>query len=403
MVKVSVIVPVYNAEPYLKKCLDSLVDQTLQEMEIICVDDGSMDGSPSILDEYAGKYTKLCVIHQENRGVVSARRAGEKAASGKYIGYMDSDDWAEADMYEKLYRCAADYEVEMVSSGYYLEGNYTSEILDSVAGGLYEGEQMRILRDNTIYCMEKKETGIRGSQCCKLFLRELVQNLPFPVPEDISMSEDKMQILACILECRSVYELKEAHYHYRINSMSSTHRENPSYLMCVDKVYQYVRKLYSHPNFSDKMRQQAELYMMELLLLGMNTRLGFKTRNLLWFDPYWLELVPAGSRVVLYGGGEAGRKCWLQLLTKRRHKYAGCVDFEYAGPGDGVLDIQPPEALELMDYDYIVITIKNQAKASRIRKQLEGLGIAYEKILWFEQKELFWRYAEAEGLLQSES
>lgn len=217
------------------------------------------------------------------------------------------------------------------------------------------------------------------------------------------MSEDKMQVLACILECRSVFVLKESYYHYRINPLSSTHKANPSYLLCVDKVYQYVRRLYSHPNFTDKMRQQAELYIMEILLLGMNTRLGFKTRNLLWFDPYWLELIPKGSRIILYGGGEAGRKCRLQLLNKGCHKYVGCVDFEHAGINDGDLDIQPPEKLGLMDYDYVVITIKNPTKAALIRRQLEALRIRPEKILWFEQRELFWRYAEAEGLLQSGS
>lgn len=400
MIKVSVIVPVYNTEPYLEKCLDSLVNQTLQEIEIICIDDGSTDGSSAILDKYTEKYSQMRVIHKENGGMVSARKTGEQIAVGKYIGYMDSDDWAEPDMYERLYRCAADYGAEMVTSGYYLEGNYTSELLDSVTDGLYEGERMKMLRENTIYYMEKKETGIRASRCCKLFLRGLIQNLQFPVPEDISISEDKMQVLASILECNSVFVLKEAYYHYRINPVSSTHKADPSYLLCVDKVYQYVRKLYSHPNFTDKMRQQAELYIIEMLLAGMNTRLGFKTRNLLWFDPYWLELIPAGSEVILYGGGEAGRKCKTQLLAKGRHKYTGCVDFEHTGRNDGILDIQPPEKLEWMDYDYIVITIKNTKKAAMIRKQLEELGIKPEKILWFEQKELFWRYAEAEGLLQ---
>jgi len=400
MLKVSVVVPVYNTERYLKKCLDSLVNQTLQEMEVICVDDGSTDGSPAILDEYAAKYTRVHVIHKENGGMVSARKAGERAAAGKYIGYMDSDDWSEPDMYGELYRHAAEYGAEMVASGYFLEGDYTSRLLDSVEGGFYEGEGMRVLRDNTIYCLGKKETGIRASRCCKLFLRELLQNLPLPVPEDISISEDKMQVLACILECRSVFVLKEAYYHYRINPLSSTHKADPSYLLCVDKVYQYVRKLYPHPNFTDNMRRQAELYIMEMLLAGMNTRLGFKVRNLLWFDPYWLDLVPAGSRVILYGGGEAGRKCRVQLLAKGCHTYAGCVDFEHTGMDDGGLDIQPPGRLGEMDYDYIVITIKNPAKAALVQKQLEGLGIRRGKILWFEQKELFWRYAEAEGLLQ---
>lgn len=399
-IAVSVIVPVFNTEPYLRQCLDSLVNQPLQELEVICVDDGSTDGSAGILDEYAAKYSCIKVIHKENGGVVSARRSGEAAAKGEYIGYVDSDDWIEPEMYQRLYDCATSSGAELVSSGYYLEGNYTSELYDGVEGGFYGEGNIENLRGNTIYCMHKKDVGLRASLCCKLFAKKLLDRIRFQVPTDIHMSEDKMQMLACILECRSAYVLKKAYYHYRINQTSSTHSANPSYLFCMDKVYQYIRKLYSHPNFTAAMHRQAELYMIEMLLAGINTRLGFQTRNLLWFDPYWLEAIPAGSRIVLYGSGEAGRKYRTQLLAKECHRYAGCIDFEYEKLKDEVLQIQSPAMLSSMSYDYIVITVKNPRKAGQIREELEGLGVEPAKILWFEQRELFWRYAEAEGLLK---
>lgn len=397
---VSVIVPVFNTAQYLRQCLDSLVNQTLRQIEIICIDDGSTDGSDEILDEYAAKYSSVKVIHKENGGVVSARRCGEAASNGEYIGYVDGDDWTDPEMFWQLYHCAIKNRAEMVASGYYLEGNYTSELYDGVEGGFYGEEKIRNLRENAIYCMPKKEAGLRGSLCCKLFLKKLLERIRFQVPADMQMSEDKMQMLACILECRSAYVLKKAYYHYRINPASSTHSENPSYLLCMDKVYQYIRKLYSHPNFTAVMRRQAELYMIEILLAGINTRLGFGIRNLLWFDPYWLESIPAGSRIVLYGSGEAGRKCRTQLLEKGCHVYVGCIDFGYAGLRDDILQIRSPEILSYTEYDYIVITVKNPAKAEQIRKGLEELGVEPERILWFEQRELFWRYAQAEGLLK---
>ena len=102
MVKVSVIIPVYNTEDYLQECIDSVRRQTLKEIEVICVDDGSTDNSRHILDKYAANDEKITVIHKENGGVVSARKVGEAAAKGQYIGYIDSDDWIEADMYESL-------------------------------------------------------------------------------------------------------------------------------------------------------------------------------------------------------------------------------------------------------------------------------------------------------------
>lgn len=401
MVKVSVIIPVYNMEEYLKQCLDSVLAQTLKEIEVICVDDGSTDSSPRILDEYAAGWKNVTVIHKENGGVVSARRAGEAVASGEYIGYVDSDDWVDERMYECLYTYAVNSGADMVTSGYFQEGNYVSELFDGVEPGLYEDDFIGVLRDCAIYSMCKKAAGIRGSLCCKLISGKLLEKVK--IPDDISMSEDKLQVLSCILECRSVLVLKEAYYHYRINPKSATHVGNPSYLLCVDKVYQYFRKLYEHPNFTARMRTQAELYMMELILAGINTRLGFETRNLLWFDPSWLDRIPEGSRIVFYGGGEAEEKYRKQLMARGTHIYVGRVDFEYERYCGESMGIESPLRLDPAGYDYIVITIKNPGKASGIRERLEEAGIEARKILWFEQRELFWKYAEAEGLLGGET
>ena len=102
---VSVCVPVYNAEKYLEKCLDSLINQSLKNLQIVCVDDGSTDNSLKILNSYE-KYENIKIIHQENQGLGGARNTGIKNADGEYIGFMDADDYAEKDMYEKLYELA---------------------------------------------------------------------------------------------------------------------------------------------------------------------------------------------------------------------------------------------------------------------------------------------------------
>ena len=103
MAKVSVIVPIYNVEKELKRCLDSLIRQTLKDIEIICIDDGSEDDSGRILDEYASRYSQIIAIHEENGGVSKARNTGLKRAKGEWIGFVDGDDWIEDNMYETLY------------------------------------------------------------------------------------------------------------------------------------------------------------------------------------------------------------------------------------------------------------------------------------------------------------
>lgn len=117
--KVSIIVPVYNTEKYLKKCLDSLVCQTLEEIEIIAVDDGSTDQSGLMLDEYQNKYPqKIKVVHKENGGQASARNLAFGLCTGEYIGFLDSDDFVKPEMFEKMYRKAALADADYVACGY---------------------------------------------------------------------------------------------------------------------------------------------------------------------------------------------------------------------------------------------------------------------------------------------
>lgn len=117
MAKVSIIVPVYNVEKYLRKCLDSLINQTLKEIEIICVNDGSKDNSPKILEEYAKKDNRIIVINQENAGLSVARNSGIDIAKGEYIGFVDSDDWVDLDFFEKLYYSATSNDADIAVGG----------------------------------------------------------------------------------------------------------------------------------------------------------------------------------------------------------------------------------------------------------------------------------------------
>lgn len=112
--KISVILPVYNVEKYLRQCLDTIIGQTLREIEILCVDDGSTDNSARILEEYAQKDQRIKIYTQKNAGAGAARNLGLRHASGKYLSFLDSDDFFEPDMLEEAYKQAERYEAEMV-------------------------------------------------------------------------------------------------------------------------------------------------------------------------------------------------------------------------------------------------------------------------------------------------
>lgn len=119
MPKVSVIIPVYNVEKYLRQCLDSVINQTLQDIEIICVDDGSTDNCPNILDEYAAKDARIKIIHKKNEGYGKAMNVGISHASGEYIGIVEPDDYIELNMYETLYEIAKNKNIEIIKGDYW--------------------------------------------------------------------------------------------------------------------------------------------------------------------------------------------------------------------------------------------------------------------------------------------
>ena len=127
MTKISVIIPVYNVEKYLKECLNSVINQTLKDLEIICVNDGSIDNSLKIMKEYALKDPRIKILSQKNQGVSEARNFGIKNATGEYVAFLDADDCVSLDFYEKLYTKAKETNSDIVVSEYMYRFNKNSK------------------------------------------------------------------------------------------------------------------------------------------------------------------------------------------------------------------------------------------------------------------------------------
>ena len=119
MPKISVLVPIYNVEKYLEECLESIISQTLQDIEVICINDGSTDGSLKIIKKYAKNDPRFVIINKKNSGYGDSMNRGLAKATGEYIGIVESDDWVEKDMFESLYSLAKENEAEVVKSNFY--------------------------------------------------------------------------------------------------------------------------------------------------------------------------------------------------------------------------------------------------------------------------------------------
>jgi len=396
---ISVVVPIFNKAEYLPKCLNSITGQTYKNLEIICVDDGSTDGSLEIINEYRKRDSRIIVIKKENGGATSARKAGVKAASGSYIGCVDADDWVDPNMYELLLDYALRFNVDIVTCGYCLEGNYTTFHEDTVEEGLYDGNKIQYLRDNTIYRQGYRTTGIRGSLCCKLFEAELFKEIQLKMPDELTLAEDKMCLLSFMLEANSAYVLKKPLYHWVIHNESMSHAKKTDYLIRIQHVYEYLHKISNHPNFTEKMRNQSDIYVIEILFLGINKQMGLHNENLLWINPAWMESIPANSTIVLYGGGVLGEKYLTQARILRPDiRIVGCVDSNYKDVRCGDLEVFSTDLLDQIKYDFVLITIKNPDKALECREKMIKSGIVDTKIFWFDQPEMYWKYIDAEGL-----
>lgn len=189
---ISVIVPVYKVEPYLRQCVDSIINQTYTNLEIILIDDGSPDRCPEICDEYAAKDSRVRVIHQKNSGVSAARNAGLNIASGDYIGFVDADDWIEPNMYEELLRSilqfGSDYSYCSFSH-FKTDGSFYSENF---------GKSARQTTGETLCSSFLLGTGDEhGSLVNKLFTMDCIGGVRFD--DDMRVAEDAwffLQILS---------------------------------------------------------------------------------------------------------------------------------------------------------------------------------------------------------------
>ncbi len=227
---ISVIVPVYGVERVLGRCVDSILAQTYQNLEILLVDDGSPDGCPKLCDELAASHPNIRAVHKQNGGLTSAWKEGVRQAGGSFLGFVDSDDWIEPDMYERLYRAMEEERADISMAGLVFD---------------YEDRAYPPRREADRFpfpaCGKKELKGlfpvllndgsfigrtIQPSRVTKLFRRELVERNLELWDERVTVGEDLQMVFAAILDADRVCTIKEYypyHYCYHVSSMTGGH------------------------------------------------------------------------------------------------------------------------------------------------------------------------------------
>lgn len=222
--KVSIIVPVYNKEEYLQTCIDSLTKQTYEDIEIILVDDESTDKSGIICDDAAKEDSRIKVLHKKNSGAAGAWRAGFAECSGRYVCFVDSDDWIDTDMIERLVKMATDRDDEIVMSDYVIERSDGSKtyVYQSLPEGEYDRET--IVNQVIPELWGHEDRRVCTSRCMKLISTKLIRDNEHYSREGLRFGEDNALSLPCVMDAGRIVVLDHAAmYHYRYVTGSVVH------------------------------------------------------------------------------------------------------------------------------------------------------------------------------------
>ena len=242
--KVSVIIPVYNTEKYLRECLDSVVNQTLRDIEIICINDGSTDGSLAILEEYQQRDPRITVLSEKNRGVNAVRNQGLEVSRGKYIYFIDSDDYAELNLLEKTVKLADELALDAVVFG-------VDQIVETDKGGWVHPASRRsadeppMLLSGVEYIRHAKEEGTYVSTVWTMIWRREIlfdNDIRF---KEAKYYQDALFCLQAYLASRRLLLIADKLYHYRkrpesITAKPNTHYNTENFFQCATGILEYA-------------------------------------------------------------------------------------------------------------------------------------------------------------------
>lgn len=229
MSKISIIIPVYNVELYIGRCIESIVNQTYKNLEIICINDGSTDNSGRICDEYAKKDSRIKVIHKINGGVSSAINLGLNVFTGKYVGFVDPDDWIELDYYETAYNLMKSYDVDFVCVGFYKDSIKKSSIMRNK----FPIDECKLNREEILKYTFIRDIypGFGAYYWNKLFKStffKAIKNSGFGIRfcEDIEVGGDVLFFTECALKVNSGIYCATPYYHYFQRETSLFHSKD---------------------------------------------------------------------------------------------------------------------------------------------------------------------------------
>lgn len=379
----SVVVPVYNKEKYLEECINSILNQTYSNLEIILVDDGSTDQSGKICDRYEQEYENIKVIHCENGGITKARLRGVELSRGSKVTFVDADDWIDKDYYTVA--CVGNSNIDIIITGenkgndkegfrqrkfYLQEGVYNHErIIQEIAPSM--------MWDSIV-----DEWKVEPSLCTKIFERNiLLKELHLAERIRCCYGEDTVVLYPLMLQVSNIKVIKKAFYNYRIRPIGEfpEYVKDENFISKVLIIYQYLIGRFSELGSLNLMKVQLDSFLISSVNMKKMTNGAYRFAMTFPF-----QFIEKGSNVVIYGAGRLGNE-----YIKQNMKYNFCnivlwvdKDYERFTSDDSLICISPVSEIRHIKFDYIVIAIDKYSVAYSVMEKLGEYGIGKDKIVW---------------------
>lgn len=383
-VLISVIVPIYNSALYLRKCVDSILAQTYQNIEVILVDDGSADECPAICDEYAGFDERVIVLHKQNEGLVRARKDGIRLAQGEYVAFVDSDDWIVADMLESLQLLAEQDQADVVMSAVMVatEDSYTYK-QNGVDAGVYSGDKLQQLKNKLLGGEDYFSFSVLPYLWNKLWRRTLLLEYLLQADESVTVGEDVVIGFPAILQAETVIVTEKAYYYYRQNSTSMLQQHKNQKRECdnAKRVYQYLKGRFEALGYGTLAKGGLQRYFVNQIM----TRSYETVNQAMDCEGSFPFADRIEQPVIIYGAGAFGTAVY--EYVSQRFEVKAWVDAN----ADFLRTVGYPIVtlgdVDLDSNDLIIVSIMIRRIAKQVQKDLIRKGIKRENIKLFEMSE----------------
>lgn len=375
----SVIVPIYNVDKYLARCVYSIIHQKYRNIEIILIDDGSIDQSYRICDDFAEKDNRIVVIHQSNKGLVCARKTGLMMARGEYITFVDGDDWIESDMYLKLIDILEKTNADIVDSGFFYNAN--NLLLEKRLGRNVYQLDVENRHDIFMTLMGLNDSNrIIPNIWSKIFRSNIIKESYKNVPDSMQYGEDVISFLYCIMKSQKMIQTDDIFYHYNYRQNSLSHFKSLSFVKRELELWEYCGNIILE---CDGMMTQNEVD--RLLFYKLYDAFGVLMNQ--EFDAIQYYSFPCvnklfNKKIVIYGAGRVGKDYLTQISKYEKCQIVGWIDRKYRDYNFKYRDVQGIEDLEKITYDIILIAVEKEVVAAEIKCALLKSGVPEIKILW---------------------